>query len=259
MKETKILFNKYYYLTIFIIAKNYISRKYQDSYLGALWTLIVPATQIAIYAFVMPKIMKFPSEQYVPFLISSMLFWVFLNSAILSSASSLIGNAGTISRCLVSKTIFPLAELAQHLYHFCLSLLVGYGFSCFAYGIFNIKVLLLPLYMIPILLALIPVLIAIAFVTVYIRDFKEFIAIIMNLAFWATPIVYPIDIFPLEKRFIFYFNPFYIMMKPISGLLFTGELPSAMDMARLFALVVVSSGVSYLIYRKLRRNFIFYL
>jgi len=259
MVEAKIFFNKYYYLTIFIIAKNYITRKYQDSYLGALWTLIVPATQIAIYAFVMPKIMKFPSEDYVPFLISSVLFWTFLNNVILGSASSLIANATTIGRCLVSKTIFPLAELGQHLYHFALSLLIGYIFSCFAYGVFSIKILLLPLVMIPILMALTPVLIAIAFITVYIRDFKEFIAIIMNLAFWATPIVYPITIFPPEKQWIFNFNPFYVMMKPISGLVLNGSLPSLYDILRLCALIVISSTISYMIYKKLRRNFIFYL
>ena len=259
MNRVKIFFNKYYYLTIFIIARNYITRKYQDSYLGALWTLILPATQIAIYAFVMPKIMKFPSENYVPFLISSVLFLTFLNNVIIASASSIITNSATISRCLVSKTIFPLAELAQHLYHFVVSLLLGYGFSCFAYGVFSIKIFLLPIIVLPILMALAPVLIAISFITVYIRDFKEFIGLVMNLAFWATPIVYPIEIFPIEKQWIFYLNPFYIMIKPVSGLVFSGSLPSIEDWARLGALIVISASLSYWVYKKLRRNFIFYL
>lgn len=259
MKEAKIFFSKYYYLTILIIARNYITRKYQDSYLGTLWTLIAPATQITIYALVMPKIMKFPSEAYVPFLISSVLFWAFLSNTIVASAASITSNAATITRCLVSKTIFPLAELAQHLYSFFIAVAIGYTFSCFAYGTFNIKVFLLPLYMIPVLMALIPVLIALAFITVYIKDFKELIAILMNFAFWATPIIYPIEIFPEDKRFIFYFNPFYLMIKPISGLLFKGDIPSYMDMLRLGILIIVSGAVSYAIYRKLRRNFIFYL
>jgi len=259
MKEAKIFFSKYYYLTILIIARNYVTRRYQDSYLGAFWTLLAPASQITIYALVMPRIMKFPSESYVPFLISSLLFWTFINNVIVASAASITSNAATITRCLVSKTIFPLAELAQHLYTFFIAVLIGYTFSCFAYGTFNIKVLLLPIYLIPVLMALIPVLIAFAFITVYIKDFKELIAILMNFAFWATPIIYPIEIFPEEKRFIFYFNPFYIMMKPISGLLFKGDIPSSMDMLRLGALIIISGVVSYAIYRKLRRNFIYYL
>ena len=259
MKESQVLLDKYYYLTIFVIAKNYVTRRYQGSYLGALWTLLSPASQITIYALVMPRIMKFPSESYVPFLISSMLLWMFLNNVIVAGSTALTSNAGMITRCLVSKTIFPLAELLQHLYFFIISLFIGYGFSCFAYGIFNFKALLLPLYLIPILMALAPILIAISFITVYIRDFKELIVIAMNFIFWATPIVYPIEIFPEEKRFIFYFNPFYIMIKPISGLLFRGDLPSYMDMLRLFVLIIISVAISYPIYKKLRKNYVFYL
>ncbi len=259
INESKTLFNKYYYQTILIIARNYITRRYQGSYLGVVWTLLAPITQVAIYAFIMPKIMRFPSEDYVPFLISSLLFWFFLSNIIPASSIALAENASTITRCLVSKTIFPLAILVENLYTLCIALFIGYTFSCFAYGIFSFKVLLLPFYLALVMMALAPVLIAISFITVYIKDFKEVVTIIMSFAFWATPVVYPIELFPEDKRFIFFFNPFYIMIKPISGLLYKGEIPSDMDMLRLFILIVVSITVSYAIYRKLRRNFIFYL
>lgn len=259
MRESRELLNKYYYLTIFTIARNIVVRRYQDSYLGFLWTLLAPASQIMIYALVMPRIMKFPSESYVPFLISSMLMWIFLSNVIIGASNALILNSAMISRCLVSKTVFIFAELAQQLYFFIVSIVIGYGFSCFAYGTFHINALLFPLYMIPVLMALAPVLVVIAFITVYVRDFREFIMIAMNFIFWATPIVYPIEIFAPDKRWVFFLNPFYIMIKPISGLLFKGELPSDMDMTRLAALVVISVAISYPLYRKLRKNYIFYL
>jgi len=81
----------------------------------------------------------------------------------------------------------------------------------------------------------------------------------MNFIFWATPIVYPIEVFSPDKRWLFYFNPFYVMIKPISGLVFKGEIPSYMDTLRLAALVVISFAISYPLYRKLRKNYIFYL
>ena len=108
-------------------------------------------------------------------------------------------------------------------------------------------------------MALIPVMIVISFITVYIKDFKEVITIAMNFIFWATPIVYPIEVFSPDKRWLFYFNPFYVMIKPISGLVFKGEIPSYMDTLRLAALVVISFAISYPLYRKLRKNYIFYL
>ena len=257
--EKSDLLDKYYYLSIFIVAKNTVTRRYQDSFLGFLWTLIAPASQITIYALVMPKIMKFPSELYVPFLISSMLVWMFISYSIIASSTSLISNASMITRCLVSKTIFVIAELAQQFYFFMVALTIGYVFSCVAYGTFHPNIIFLPLYLILILLALIPVMIAISFIAIYIKDVKEFIAIAMNFIFWATPVVYPIEVFSPDKRWIFYFNPFYIMIKPISGLLLKGTIPSYVDTARLLALIVISFLISYPLYRKLRKNYIFYL
>jgi len=119
--------------------------------------------------------------------------------------------------------------------------------------------LLLPLYMIPVLITLGAVSIALSFITPYLKDFKEIITVGLNFAFWATPIVYPITVFPEEKQFIFFFNPFYILIRPISTLIYSGELPSSMDMLRLFVLMLISIAGSYFIYSKLRRNFIYYL
>jgi ABC-type polysaccharide/polyol phosphate export permease len=259
MSDVSVLFNKYYYLTIFVIAKNRLSRMYKDSYLGMLWTLLQPISQILIYAIVMPRIMRFPSEQYVPFLISSLLLWSFINNVIIAGSAALVNNAEIIKRCTVSKTIFPLSELAQYLYNFVISFFIMYAFSTVMYSSFHITILLLPLYMIPVLITLGAVSIALSFITPYLKDFKEIITVGLNFAFWATPIVYPITVFPEEKQFIFFFNPFYILIRPISTLIYSGELPSSMDMLRLFVLMLISIAGSYFIYSKLRRNFIYYL
>lgn len=252
-------FNKYYYYSILVIARNRLSRMYKDSYLGMLWTLLQPISQILIYAIVMPRIMRFPSEQYVPFLISSLLLWGFINNVVLSGATSLISNAEIIKRCTIAKSIFPLSELVQYLYNFIISFLVMYIFSTIVYSHCHITVVLLPIFMIPVLVILGAVSIALSFITPYVKDCREIVAVAMNFAFWATPIVYPIDIFPPEKQFIFFFNPFYIMIRPISTLIYYGTLPSHMDIIRLVVLMIISIVISYFIYLKLHKRFVYYL
>ena len=252
--------DKYYFLTILNIARNLVGRKYRDSYLGILWTILQPASQITIFAIVMPRIMRVPVENYLPFVISSLLIWQFISTSILVSTGSLIGNAGTISRCLVSKTIFPLADIMQNLYVFFVSFTIGYLFCCILYpSTFHYQVVFLPLIIFLIVLILAPMCIAISFITPYCRDFSDAIAVAMNFIFWATPILYPITVFPEEKRWIFFLNPFYLMIKPVSDLVLYGTLPDATMFLRLAILAAVSICVSYAIYRKLRRNFIFYL
>lgn len=257
-KQNK-LFDKYYYLTIYYIARNLVLSKYRDSFLGVIWTLLKPTSQILIFALVMPRIMKFPSEEYVPFLISSMLLWAMISGSLISSSNSLIANAETIKRCLISKTVFPLAYFAECLYNFIIAFIVMYIFSCVFYSSFHIEILLLPLYMIPVLITLASISIALSFITPYVKDLKDLIEVALNFVFWATPVVYPISMFPADKQYIFYFNPLYILIKPISGLIYAGEIPSYLDNCRLLAVMCITTLISYVIYKKLRKNFIFYL
>ena len=118
--------DKYYLLTAFIIASNSITRQYRDSFLGVLWTVIQPSMQVIVYAVVFSTIMRFPVENYLVYLISGVLLWGFISSSLISSANSLIVQHDIIKRCMISKTVFPIAEVLRSLYTYVVSFLVMY-------------------------------------------------------------------------------------------------------------------------------------
>lgn len=252
--------NKYYFLTILIMAQNATSRQYRDSVLGIVWTLIQPATQILIYSIIMPHIMRFPVNNYTLYLVTSIFTWTFISQSLICSTNSLINNAETIKRCIVSKTVFPLADVSRLLYNYLVSFLFMLGiFLLLGMAQLSFALLVLPFYILLIFLVLSAVAIALSFAAPYLKDLSEIITVGINISFWLTPIVYPIQVVPERFHYLFELNPFYIMLRPISEIVYLHQIPSLYHTASLIALVLISSILSYFIYRICRKNFVFYL
>lgn len=259
-RDLKSKCDKYYLLSIFVIAQNSTSRQYRDSVLGVVWTLIQPTTQILIYSIIMPHIMRFPVQNYTLYLVTSIFTWNFISQSLICSTGSLINNAETIKRCLVSKTVFPLAEVLRLLYNYLVSFASMYciflllGFAQFSWTIF-----ILPIYIAALFMVLASVAIACSFVAPYLRDLTEIITVGTNISFWLTPIVYPLEAVPERFHWLFEFNPFYILIRPIARITYHHQLPSMMENVSLLILMMISAFVSYLIYKACRKNFILYL
>lgn len=252
--------DKYYLLTAFIIASNSITRQYRDSFLGVLWTVIQPSMQVIVYAVVFSTIMRFPVENYLVYLISGVLLWGFISSSLISSANSLIVQHDIIKRCMISKTVFPIAEVLRSLYTYVVSFLVMYILILlFTNHNIGIAIALFPLYLGAVVITLSSLSVALAFLTPYVRDVVDCINIALNISFWLTPIVYPIEMVPESKRFLFEFNPFYILTRPIVTIIYNNHIPTMYHTITLIALVLVSIVVSYMIYRLCRRDYVYYL
>jgi lipopolysaccharide transport system permease protein len=252
--------DKYYFLTIVLIVQNNLSRQYRDSILGMLWTLIQPTTQVIIYSSIMPYIMRFPVQDYTTFLVASMLMWGLISQTFISTPNSLMNNADIIKRCIISKTIFPISDVSRLFYNYIISFTSMYVFLLlFSFTKITVIILLFPLYLIPIFIILASVAIALSFAAPYLKDLSEIMNVLISISFWLTPIVYPITLIPERLRYLFELNPFYIIIKPIVMIVHQHQIPSFKDTLLLIILAILSSLISYIIYRKCRKNFVFYL
>jgi lipopolysaccharide transport system permease protein len=251
--------DRYYFLTAIIIAQNNITRQYRDSFLGVLWTILQPAVQIILYAQIFSRIMRFPMENYVLYLIGSLLVWQLISAVMLGACNSIIGQGETIKRCIVSLTVFPVADVLRALYTYSISFAVMYGYALLFLVPFNPLILLLPLFLLPILLALTGIAIALAFASPYIRDIGDVITVLLSVAFWLTPILYPVSAMPENVRPLFDYNPFYIMIRPINMVVHDGQMPDAHAIGMQLGMALVTVVVSYIVYRVCRKNFVYYL
>jgi lipopolysaccharide transport system permease protein len=252
--------DRYYAQTVFVIARNALERQYRTSFLGIGWMVVMPAVQVAIFALIMPIIRSTPHEiDYVLYLVSTFPLWSFIVGSLLRSTGTLIVEAETIKRCMVSTTVFPLSAVLQQFYSFLISFVVMVAVWAALSGRWHATVLLVPLYLVPVLIAVGGSAVALAFLTPYVHDIPDCIQLATSVLFWLTPVVYPMTSVPARARAWYSLNPLYLLMRPVSELTYAGTLPSLSDTGACLAVAAIAVAVGFAVHRRCSRNFVYYL
>ncbi|MEI6730601.1 MAG: hypothetical protein WCL30_05015, partial [Pseudomonadota bacterium] len=125
-RQFGILFDRYYWQTAILIARNGLARMYRNSFLGMLWTLFQPITMVLVYTTIMPMIMKSPRSDYALYVVVSLPVWGFFAACLVGSSRSIIDNRETLKRCMISSSVFPIADVIRNSYIFFISFFTIY-------------------------------------------------------------------------------------------------------------------------------------
>jgi ABC-type polysaccharide/polyol phosphate export permease len=175
--------------------------KYKRSILGWTWSLLNPLATMVIFTVVFRFFLKIEATPGDPsglhvfalFLLCGLLPWNFLSNGMTGSMGALIANSN-----LIKKVFFPREILvASNIASWVVSLLLEVG-------VLAVVLLLAGNMVLPWLLPTIGlVLVQVMFVVglglllsvlnVYFRDVQHFVGILLQIWFYATPIVYPIS------------------------------------------------------------------
>ena len=108
-------------LTRILTARN-LKIRYKGSALGFFWSLLTPATTIAMYA-IFAGILKFAKGQnYLPFLVTGLLVWGFTAGTLNDSLFAIAGNANLVKKVWFPRVILPLTTALANAVNFLLTL-----------------------------------------------------------------------------------------------------------------------------------------
>ena len=93
-----------------------------------------------------------------------------------------------------------------------------------------------------------------AILSVFIRDIKEVVGVVVQLWFWLTPIVYVANILPIFIQHLVAFNPFHHLVLAYRAALITGQTPDMTAIGLLVLFSVALLSVSIFVGRKLERD-----
>ncbi len=197
-------------------AKQDIIDKYKGSILGVLWNIIMPLTMILIFTFIFSSIMgarlsgfKEQPYAYGIYLISGILFWNLFANIAQRVANVLSEKKGLIKKNRIELETLPIYIIISETIIFIISLFIFAIFLVYIHYPIDLNwLLLLPVYALTILLAYI-VGFSVAIFSVFIKDIKEMLTVILQVWFWATPIVYVVDILPKSIGSYYQLNPMY--------------------------------------------------
>ena len=98
--------------------------------MGSVWTLINPLALFAVYTLVFSVLLKaFTIEHYPLFVVSGLVVWVFFQSAVQMSCSSLFAQPTLVKQVRFPRHMLPLAVVATNVVTLGAMLLVAIGIN----------------------------------------------------------------------------------------------------------------------------------
>ena len=237
--------------------KKDIGGKYKHSFLGVLWSFINPLLQILVYALIFPLVMKNGGsyKDYTVFMVCGLIPWAYFTTVINRASFIMIENGNILKKVYFPRSILPLSLVTSETINFlvyCIIILAfivikGFGISKF--------ILFFPLVLLIQYVLLLGIALIFSAVTVYMRDIQHFIGVVLQLLFYATPIVYSIDTIPENFRWILKWNPMTYIIEGYRAIFYNQTMPDLKSLGVLGIISIIILIVGYLLFNKLQKRF----
>ena len=236
--------------------KKDIRGKYKASFLGVLWSFINPLLQVLVYAIVFPYIMRVQTPHYLVFLICGIIPWTWFTMSLSQGTTCITNNSNLIKKVYFPREILPISSVTSGMVNFFISCLIIMIFALIDGIGISWHIVFLPLIaIVQYIISLSLVFLTSAF-NVYVKDVEYMVNFILNLLFYATPILYSVDMFSGSKfSFIFKINPVAYVVEAYRNIFYAHQIPNLSHIFILFGIGVCLLALCYFIFKKLEKKF----
>jgi ABC-2 type transport system permease protein/lipopolysaccharide transport system permease protein len=236
-----------------------VRSQYSQQVLGLAWAVLAPLAQMVVFTFLLNRVSSSTfATGGVPrplFLYVGLTCWSFFSSSVTSAGSSLVGNP-LLNKVYAPREVFPLSQVASSGVDAIASAALLPLLFLAAHRWPSSTFYWAPLLVIILIVFTIAIAIAVSSVTVYVRDLRSGLPLLMQLGLFLTPILYPISQVPARFRTItMLLNPIAGVVEGLRNCLFYGKAPNLE-----YTLVAAVASVIYLfgafvLFKKLETGF----
>ncbi len=236
-----------------------VRSQYSQQVLGLAWAVLAPLAQMVVFTFLLNRVGKSTFDTggvWRPlFLYVGLTCWSFFSSSVTSAGASLVGNP-LLNKVYAPREVFPIAQVCSS------------GVDAFASAALTPLLFLAAgrwpsptAYWVPVLVLILIVFtvaisIGVSAVTVYVRDLRSGMPLIMQLGLFLTPILYPISQVPARFRTItMVVNPIAGVVEGLRSCLFYDRAPDLQYTVIAAAASVVYLIGAFLLFKRLETGF----
>jgi ABC-type polysaccharide/polyol phosphate export permease len=236
---------------------NDIALRYRRSVLGPLWMTLSMSVLVVTLGFIYSRIFHMEIETYLPYLALGFVVWTFISSAINESCAAFQEGEGIIKQIKVPFSVFVLRVVWRNfivLMHTIIVFIPIAIFFKFAPRLTTILVLpgLAVLYINLVWIGLV-----LAVFSTRFRDVPQIIATILQIAMFATPILWSVSSLG-ERTLIADINPLFHFIELVRAPL-TGGPPAAVSWIVSIGSAVVGTLAAVLLLRRVSRRIVYWL
>ena len=236
---------------------------YKQTVLGPIWFFVQPLLTTAMFTLIFSNVAKLPTDGLPPmlFYLAGVTPWNYFATCLSKTSSTFVANAHIFGKVYFPRLITPLSIVISNLIQFGIQFALFFGFFLFYWakgapmnpnwiGILTLT---------PALLGLMALLglgagIIISSLTTKYRDFTFLVAFGIQLAMYATPVIYPASLVPEKYRLWIDLNPMSPVIETFRAIFLGGAVPWS-GLAVATAVTVICTLLGILLFKRVERDF----
>lgn len=234
-----------------------IKARYKQSFLGFFWIILNPFFQMVIMSFVFSQIIQVKDLgiPYSIYLYAGLLPWVFFATFLGSTMGVLVENASLIKKIYFPREVLIFSILLAKSFDFFLSFCILLILMVFMHIPFTVFLfLVIPIFLIQFIF-MFGASLLLSVMNLFYRDVQYLFNLILTLWFYLTPVLYAVEFFPEQYRFIFKLNPMAVFINAYRQVLFNARLPNIGSLAIGISISFFLFAVGYMVFKKLEGIF----
>jgi lipopolysaccharide transport system permease protein len=231
--------------------------RYRQSTLGPAWAVLQPLALVVVFSLFLGRFAHMPSYgiPYPIFYFAALAPWSFAAGAVPAAASSLVFNSSLIRKVYFPREVFPIVAVIVAAADLGFSSIGLAGMMVWFHTPLTASMLYLPVLLLGQFLLCLACGLLLAGVTVYLRDIRHGLPVVMQIWMYASPVVYSLELVP--RRFLFLYmllNPLAAFMDGYRRVLLQGRPPQFGFLGLSIALSAVIFVLAYRLFKTLERR-----
>jgi ABC-2 type transport system permease protein len=217
---------KYRHLVLQLISRN-IKTRYKRSVLGVAWTMINPLMMMVVLTIIFSSVFNTKVENYAVFLLTALTIWGFFSQTSAGIMTELMWGGSLISKIYIPPSVFAISAVGAGLVNMLFSL-VPLVLIMLVSGVpITSAMLFLPVPMVFACMFALGIGLILSRLAIFFADVVEMYQILLMVWFYASPIIYPLDVITDERRTFLKLNPVYYLIESFREPVYHGRLPDA--------------------------------
>jgi len=231
-----------------VLAGRDLRVRYKQTLLGVAWAVLQPLVAAAIFTIVLGRLAGVPSDglPYAVFVYSGLVIWTYFASGLEGVSQSLVRDRDLVTRTYFPRILAPGAGTIPGLVDLAVSLVV-LGVMMVAYEVSpGAELLLLPVWVLAAMLVLLGAGLWLSALNVRYRDVRHTLTFLVQVWFFASPVVYPSSLVEGSWTYVYALNPMVTVIDGFRWSVVGAQAPGAPALVSLGVTVVLFvSGVVY--------------
>jgi ABC-2 type transport system permease protein len=232
-----------------------LKARYKNTLFGFLWVVANPLMQMLVIGFIFKFFVKQPIENYYLYLLVGLLVWNFFNLSITKATPSIVYERQLIKKAKFPNEVIPLSVILSNFVHLLIALLL-LTIPTLSLGILTISNFPKLIFGVILLLTFTTGLgLLTSSLNVRFRDINFFVQAVLIVWFYATPIVYSINVIPYNLMWIWRLNPLTSITQLFQNALVSSPAPGPGMLISNITIIVVITLLGVKTFKDRSKNF----